>query len=76
MTQLSIIDKWVDGVTGEGNKEDMFFRAHYDGPAGATFELLIEPHHTKADILHASRWLRHNKDVVSISFTSIEAIIF
>lgn len=52
-------------VTGP-EAEDMFYRSHITGPAGAHYELLKEAHHTDEDIKRAKQYLRNNFDVVSI----------
>ena len=45
----------------------MFFRSHLTGPSGAHFELLKEKHHSPVDVVLAKRYIRHNRDAVSIS---------
>jgi hypothetical protein len=60
-----------EGCTGStGEPTDMFYRSFLYDAEGAHFQLLKENHHTKADIERAKKWLRRNRDVVSIKLIS------
>ena len=68
MEEATVKEFSPDGVTGNGNPEDMFYKYELSGPDGARFWLLLEDHHTKEDQARAKSYLRNNFDVTKIDF--------
>jgi len=56
----------AEGVTGEGEPEDMLFSSYITGPQGARFELFQEKQHGPEAIAKAKAYLKRNFDVVQI----------
>jgi hypothetical protein len=61
--------EWSTGSTGP-NESDMLYRSYTDGPQGAKFELLIEPHHTPYDLQAAKSFLMRSFDAVEVKFVT------
>lgn len=54
------------GMQADPQKEGVAFLEWLEGPRGAGFALLREPHHSDADVSRAKHWLRSNRDVVTL----------
>ena len=58
--------KRAEGVTGDGDYQDMLFSSYLTGPQGARFELFQEKQHGPEAIAKAKAYLKRNFDVVQI----------
>lgn len=59
------------GRFGDVTRSGVIFAYELAGPAGAAYELFREPRHTDEDIEAAKSQLRRDRDVVSISVTTV-----